>query len=209
MQLTDMEHLFVDYSTAFADWLEPYHDHARPPTSPPLTDASKPGDSKGGHPPKKVGGPVNTNGHPKKAVDDVKKTSDDSKEKERDKDREAPVVKEAPEALSKFFEGSLRKCFTTLISDSEADMKVRFHEATASKLPSEVLHIAALMQEVRFFLSDELTMSTIESDTAHQALLLLSIQSMRFKNATIVKVHKLNLVRGFVSHLLLGLSENC
>jgi hypothetical protein len=30
-------------------------------------------------------------------------------------------------------------------------MKVRLHEATESKLPSEVLHIAALMQEVRSF----------------------------------------------------------
>jgi N-terminal acetyltransferase B complex non-catalytic subunit len=107
MQLTDMERFFVDYATTFSDWLEPYHDHARPPASSLLADSSKAGESKGGHPPKKVGGPVSANGHPKKGVDDVKRTGDDSKEREKDKDREAPVMKEAPQALIKFFEGSL------------------------------------------------------------------------------------------------------
>ena len=88
LQLTSDESSFFNYVTALADWLEPYHNHTRPPPAAVLAEAVRHTDIKSSS--KNV--QINTlngspgNGHTKKEV-------------------EVPPVKEAPEIVSKFFDG--------------------------------------------------------------------------------------------------------
>lgn len=79
----------MDYGSALAEWLEPYHDHARPPPAVVLAEAAKQTEIKTGHPLKGVRLPQNgtsTNGNGKK--------------------EEAPPVKEPPELVSQFFDSA-------------------------------------------------------------------------------------------------------
>jgi N-terminal acetyltransferase B complex non-catalytic subunit len=78
---------FFDYIAALANWLEPYHNHIRPSPAAVLAEATKGLSSKvqKAAEVRLQNGPA-TNGHTKK-------------------DEEAPPVKEAPEAVSKFFDG--------------------------------------------------------------------------------------------------------
>lgn len=90
MQLTAEEQSFIAYADALTEWLEPYHDHVRPPPAVVLAEAAKQTELKTGHPLKGVEIPLqngNFNGK---------------------KDEEAPPIKEAPELVSKFFEGTLQ-----------------------------------------------------------------------------------------------------
>ena len=86
-QLTTDEVSFVEYATALANWLEPYHDFARPPPAVVLAEAAKQTELKTGHPLKGIDTtPANgTNGHHKK-------------------DEEPPTIQEPPELLTKYFE---------------------------------------------------------------------------------------------------------
>ncbi len=40
-QLTEEERTLVNYADSMAEWLEPYHDHTRPPPHVVLAEASK------------------------------------------------------------------------------------------------------------------------------------------------------------------------
>ncbi|KAJ7632694.1 actin cytoskeleton organization protein [Roridomyces roridus] len=87
-ELTPDEVMFVNYATALADWLEPYHDHARPPPSVVLAEAAKQTELKTGHPLKGVEIPPkngSTNGSTKK-------------------DEEPPAVTDAPEVVVRYFD---------------------------------------------------------------------------------------------------------
>ena|ERR1700722_3875805 len=95
MQLTAPERAFVEYTTALADWLEPYHDYIRPPATAILADAVKQSETKGGSLLKKSNGSLNANELPNIPVDETKK-----------KEREVPVAKEAPLNLVDFFQGT-------------------------------------------------------------------------------------------------------
>ncbi|KAH7922099.1 hypothetical protein BV22DRAFT_1037860 [Leucogyrophana mollusca] len=139
-ELTADELGLLDWATALGDWLEPYHDHTRPPPAAVLAEASKQSELKTGLPLRGIDvKPLNgeaSNGHPKK-------------------DEEAPPVKEAPELVSKYFES----------------MGARFKELLDGKaLPSELLHVATITQE---------------------AFILFAVETMRFKSASVVKIHKL------------------
>ncbi|KII88399.1 hypothetical protein PLICRDRAFT_54238 [Plicaturopsis crispa FD-325 SS-3] len=143
-ELTPDELSFLNYATALADWLEPYHDHIRPPPSVVLAEAAKQTELKTGLPLRGVTIPP-SNG----STSPVKK------------DEEAPPVKPAPELVSAFFD----------------QINGRFREALARKVPAEILHVATLAQE---------------------ALLLFTVETIRFKPASIVKIHKLGtLVQNF------------
>ncbi|KAJ7235444.1 actin cytoskeleton organization protein [Mycena haematopus] len=86
VELTPDELAFVNYATALADWLEPYHDHARPPPSVVLAEAAKLAEQKTGHPLKGVEIPLkNGNGSAKK-------------------EEEAPPITDAPELVVRFFD---------------------------------------------------------------------------------------------------------
>ncbi|KAJ3517170.1 hypothetical protein NLJ89_g669 [Agrocybe chaxingu] len=88
-ELTPDEVRFVEFATALADWLEPYHNHARPPPAVVLAEAAKQTELKTGHPLKGVEIPplpLNGNGHHKK-------------------DEEPPAVQEPPQAVVTYFEG--------------------------------------------------------------------------------------------------------
>jgi N-terminal acetyltransferase B complex non-catalytic subunit len=88
--LTAHERLFCNYATALAEWLEPYHDHARPPPATVLAEAMKHSEQKTGKPLKGIELPLensNTNG--------------DSK-----KDEEAPSVTPPPAVVTCFFDGN-------------------------------------------------------------------------------------------------------
>ncbi|KAE9409642.1 actin cytoskeleton organization protein [Gymnopus androsaceus JB14] len=83
-ELTSDELSLMSYGDALADWLEPFHDHVRPPASVVLAEAAKQTELKTGIPLKGVD-IVPQNGHVKKEED-------------------TPPISEAPEALAKFFE---------------------------------------------------------------------------------------------------------
>jgi N-terminal acetyltransferase B complex non-catalytic subunit len=78
----------LNFTTALADWLEPYHDHIRPP-HPTLIEAAKQAEAKG-HAAKGVRpSPQNgTNGDPKR-------------------EEEPPVAKVPPLIVTDFFEGTI------------------------------------------------------------------------------------------------------
>lgn len=84
--------MFLDYTTALAEWLAPYHDYIRPPPSAVLAEAAKQTELKTGHPLKGLEIPAKngtaTNGHGRK-------------------EEEPPIVKEPPEIITKFFDGAL------------------------------------------------------------------------------------------------------
>ncbi|KAJ6596969.1 actin cytoskeleton organization protein [Mycena vulgaris] len=116
-ELTPDELAFVNYANSLADWLEPYHDHARPPPGVVLAEAAKLAELKTGHPLKGVEiPPKNGNGN----------TNSTAK-----KDEEAPPVTEAPADVVQYFD----------------DMKTRFEEVKAGSSPALALHVATLMQE--------------------------------------------------------------
>jgi N-terminal acetyltransferase B complex non-catalytic subunit len=124
---------FLDFTTAVADWLEPYHDHIRPSPATVLAEAAKQTELKTGHPLKGVDISQNgtsANGHAKK-------------------EDEAPPVKEAPEIVSQFFDSKrlhTPSSYTDYIGG--ADMRRRFREVQGQSSPSEALHVATLTQEV-------------------------------------------------------------
>ena len=86
-ELTDDERKFEEFAASLADWLEPYHNHARPPPSVVLAEAAKQTQLKTGHPLKGIEIPPSNgdNGHKK--------------------DEKPPAVTEAPEVVVKYFEG--------------------------------------------------------------------------------------------------------
>ncbi|KAG6917964.1 hypothetical protein DXG01_017148 [Tephrocybe rancida] len=135
-ELTQDELLFVNFARALAEWLEPYHDYARPPPGVVLAEAAKQTELK--------------TGYPLKGVDLQPFNGASSLSK---KDEEPPVVSEPPELVTGFFE-TLRK---------------RFIEAQNNSSPVATLHLATLGQE---------------------ALLLLVVETMRFKSAAVVKANK-------------------
>jgi N-terminal acetyltransferase B complex non-catalytic subunit len=94
-QLSQAESAFYDFCTAIADWLEPHHDHTRPPPAQVLAKASKLTEQKTGHPLKGYN-PSNdeTINHPHRREED------------------APVVQDAPGSIFDFFDGeSIGKIF--------------------------------------------------------------------------------------------------
>ncbi|KAF9075215.1 N-acetyltransferase B complex non catalytic subunit-domain-containing protein [Rhodocollybia butyracea] len=140
-ELTSDELSLISYADALAEWLEPFHDHVRPPASVVLAEAAKQTELKTGMPLKGVD-ITPPNGHVKKEED-------------------TPPITEAPEDLVKFFE----------------NMKARFETVENAESPNEALHVATLTQE---------------------AFLLFVIETLRFKSASVVKIHKLgNLVAKF------------
>ncbi|KAF5381081.1 hypothetical protein D9615_004014 [Tricholomella constricta] len=136
-ELTQDELLFVNFASALAEWLEPYHDYTRPPPAVVLAEAAKQTELK--------------TGHPLKGVDLQALNGASSPVK---KDEEPPSVTEPPELVTKFFDS----------------LKARFLEVQKNVSPIEALHVATLAQE---------------------ALLLFTVESLRFKSASIVKVNKL------------------
>jgi N-terminal acetyltransferase B complex non-catalytic subunit len=76
----------VEFAGALGDWLEKYHDYARPHPSAVLAEASKQTELKTGHPLKGLEIPV-TNGNVHK------------------KDEEMPAFVEPPEFIVHFFDG--------------------------------------------------------------------------------------------------------
>ena len=76
------------FADALANWLEPHHDHVRPPPAFVLAEAAKQTELKTGRPLKGLEIPPPTNGNPWK------------------KDEEAPPVEEPPALLTSFFDGT-------------------------------------------------------------------------------------------------------
>ncbi|KAF8965269.1 actin cytoskeleton organization protein [Flammula alnicola] len=85
--LTPDEAQLIEYAHALADWLEPYHNYARPPPSVVLAEAAKQTELKTGHPLKGIEIPA-TNGS----------------NGQHKKDEEPPVVHEPPQTVLKYFD---------------------------------------------------------------------------------------------------------
>ncbi|KAJ6572909.1 N-acetyltransferase B complex non catalytic subunit-domain-containing protein [Mycena sp. CBHHK59/15] len=132
-ELTSDECSFINYANALADWLEPYHDHARPPPAVVLAEAAKLAELKTGHPLKGVEiPPKNGNG-----------TANGSAKKEE----EAPPVTDPPTLVLKYFDGTaITGCFVQL-TRMWRRYETRFEEVKAVPSPSLALHVATLMQE--------------------------------------------------------------
>lgn len=76
----------MEYTHALVDWLEPHHNHCRPPPAVVLAEAAKQTELKTGHPLKGIDiPPMNGNGHHKK-------------------NEEPPAIVDAPEVVVKYFE---------------------------------------------------------------------------------------------------------
>lgn len=84
LQLTQDELLFVKFARALADWLEPYHNYARPHPTVVLAEAARQTEIK--------------TGHPLKGVDLQALNGTPLPNKE-----EPPVVIEPPELVTEFF----------------------------------------------------------------------------------------------------------
>jgi N-terminal acetyltransferase B complex non-catalytic subunit len=115
--LTPEELQLIDWATFLGDWLEPHHNHIRPPPAVVLAEASRQTELKTGLPLRGV---------------DLKALNGDGHGLSK-KEEETPPIKEAPELLTGFFE----------------NMLARFKQLLESKcLPSELLHVATITQEV-------------------------------------------------------------
>ncbi|KAL4067946.1 N-acetyltransferase B complex non catalytic subunit-domain-containing protein [Scleroderma yunnanense] len=141
-ELTWEERQLMEWATALGDWLEPHHNHTRPPPHVVLAEAAKQTELKTGLP---------LRGVDLKALNVPNGVSK--------KDEETPTIKEVPELVVRFFD----------------DMNSRFKLLLLSKgSSSQLLHVATITQE---------------------AYVLLAIETLRFKTASVVKIHKLgNLV---------------
>ncbi|KAJ7111542.1 actin cytoskeleton organization protein [Mycena crocata] len=117
IELTPDELAFVKYANALADWLEPYHDHARPHPSVVLAEAAKLAEAK--------------TGHPLKGVEMTPKNGNGSANGSMKKDEETPPITDAPEIVLRYFDG----------------MKTRFEDVRDASSPALALHVATLMQE--------------------------------------------------------------
>ncbi|KAF8892524.1 actin cytoskeleton organization protein [Infundibulicybe gibba] len=84
-ELTPDECMFVEYASALAEWLEPYHDYTRPPPSVVLAEAAKQTELKTGHPLKGIEIPHASNGNGKK-------------------DEEPPLIKDPPRQVLEYFD---------------------------------------------------------------------------------------------------------
>lgn len=180
--MTPDEISFVNYANALADWLEPYHDHARPPPSVVLAEAAKLAESKTGHPLKGVETPPKGNG-----------TSNGSTKK----DEEAPAVTEAPEIVVRYFDGMKITDPVGNVVIFCVEMKIRFEAVKDASSPSLTLHVATLMQEVNVSVPIHRKFSHLG-----QAFLLFIVETIRFKTPSIVKVHKLGAVSNVDCDLL-------
>lgn len=129
-QLTPDEVLFINYINALADWLEPYHNYARPPPSVVLAEAAKQQ-------------PEIKNGHPLKGVDASHTNGNGHHKKE-----EPPSVQDPPQLVVDHFNCELTIPFTNKVKLTLLlVIKQRFDEAQSKSSPSELLHVATLAQE--------------------------------------------------------------
>lgn len=78
---------FFDYTIALADWLAPYHNHIRPSPAAVLAEVTKQAGSR------------------TLKIADLRPQNGSAINGHTKKDEEAPVVKDAPEIVSKFFDG--------------------------------------------------------------------------------------------------------
>ncbi|KAF9013886.1 actin cytoskeleton organization protein [Cyathus striatus] len=109
--LTSDEIAFSDFAQTLADWLEPYHNYARPPPAVVLAEAAKQTQLKTGHPLKGVEIPANgTNGTHKK-------------------DEEPPAVIDAPELLTNYF-NNIKTRFAEALKNSPVEA---LHVATLAQ----------------------------------------------------------------------------
>jgi len=114
-ELTFDETQLLDWATALGDWLEPHHNHVRPPPAVVLAEASRQTELKTGFPLRGVDLQAHNgdaNGHPKK-------------------DEEAPPIKEAPGLLTVFFDTILSR-FRHLL-DSKCSISELLHVATITQ----------------------------------------------------------------------------
>lgn len=121
---------------ALCDWMAPYHDYARPPPETVLAEAVKQLEQKAGKPVKVPSHPgngsagANGNGHKKE---------------------DPPRIQDAPELLSKFFDGMVNCIlFRTLLTIDRLDMTDRFKFAVEEERSTcQLLHVVAVTEEVR------------------------------------------------------------
>lgn len=123
----------MNFVTTLTSWLEPYHNHTRPPPAAVLAEATKHNNPKllrgTEFPPQNGNG---TNGHAKKV-------------------EEAPPITDAPEGVPKFFDGKCPRSvhISGRFSRVPLDMSARFESLVKNgRLPSEILHAVTLTQEV-------------------------------------------------------------
>lgn len=108
----------MNYADTLADWLEAYHDHARPPPAVVLAEASRVTEQKTGRPLKGIEIPPPQNGS--------------NGNGNARKDEDAPPVRDPPVFLGDFFN----------------EMKAHFEQAKKLASPAEAIHVASLIQEV-------------------------------------------------------------
>lgn len=120
--MTSDEAQLLAWATTLGDWLEPHHNHVRPPPAVVLAEASRQTELKTGFPLRGIDLQAHNgdaNGHSKK-------------------DEEAPPIKEAPGLLSVFFDTMLSR-FRHLL-ESKCSLSELLHVATIAQ---EVIYCLA------------------------------------------------------------------
>lgn len=109
------------------------------------------------------------------------------------KEEDAPPVKDVPPFALEFFDGTRSLVGMSYIYSCVlcVDMQVSFKDAVERKSFCEALYFATLTQEVRGLPLG----SGFQLTTCFQALILLTVETLRFKSASVVKMHKLGNVR--------------
>lgn len=113
--MTFEETQLLEWATALSGWLEPHHNHVRPPPAVVLAEASRQTELKTGFPLRGVDIQAlngDANGHSKK-------------------DEEAPPIKEAPRLLAVFFDAMLSR-FRGML-ESKASVSELLHVATITQ----------------------------------------------------------------------------
>lgn len=112
-ELTADEVSLVEFATALSDWLEVYHNHARPHPLAVLAEASKQTQLKTGHPLKGFETPPSSNGNGPK------------------KDEEPPACVEPPEAVTRFYD-DIKARFTE-VKDATSPLEAQHVAAIAQE----------------------------------------------------------------------------
>ena len=94
LQLTDDELGLFEFASALGDWLEPHHDHIRPPPAAVMSEVARLAEQKAGQQPRGLQTVIPLNG-------------DDSTNGHARKDQEPPLIKEPSFQITKFFDGTL------------------------------------------------------------------------------------------------------
>ena len=176
--MTPEETAFFEYATALCDWLAPYHEYSRPPADAVLAEADKQSQLRAkGINPSFSDGPITvTNGIVKK-------------------DEEPPAFQEPPTSLVDYFDGPSSHIVIAVIAWG-LNMCYRRTEPLPRTVIVGSKFVRALGSRHTRAGGKSVPRVVVHVDTDYlQALICFTIETLRFRNAALVKAYKFSAVR--------------